>query len=44
MADQRTGEPSILNRLARIAYAFVIMNTAAVMAAFAVIFRRKVWR
>lgn len=39
-ADDR----SPVKRLARIAYAFVVMNTAAVVAAIAIIRRKKVWR
>ena len=43
MADA-AGSGSLFDRAARIAYAFVVMNTAAVAAAFAILFGRKVWR
>jgi hypothetical protein len=36
--------PSALDRLARIAFTFVLMNCAAVMALASLVFRRKVWR
>jgi hypothetical protein len=33
-----------LSRLARVAYAFVLMNYAAVAGLFAVVTRRRIWR
>lgn len=35
---------SLLDRAARIAYTFVVMNGAAVSALACALFRRKVWR
>jgi len=34
----------MLDRAARIAYAFVVMNTAAVAGLFSFVFGRRVWR
>jgi hypothetical protein len=36
--------PSLLDRAARIAFTFVVMNTAAVAALVSILFRKKVWR
>ena len=36
--------PSLLDRAARIAFTFVVMNSAAVSALVCVVLRRKVWR
>jgi hypothetical protein len=40
----RTDRPSLLDRAARIAFAFVVMNTAAVLGLLSILLRRKVWR
>lgn len=37
-------KPSVLERVARVAFAFVVMNYSAVAAAVAAAMRRKVWR
>jgi hypothetical protein len=45
MRDPRTGGPSTLvNRLARIAFTFLLMNYSAVAGLFSAVMRRKVWR
>lgn len=45
MSDRsRPRRPSVVQRAARIAYTFVVMNVAAVAGLVAVAFRRKVWR
>ena len=36
--------PTLLDRAGRIAFTFVLMNSAAVLALVSVVFRRKVWR
>jgi len=36
--------PSLLDRAARVAFTFVVMNSAAMVALIAAIARRKVWR
>ncbi len=38
------GRRSLVDRLARVAFTFVVMNYSAVAAAFAAMSRRKVWR
>lgn len=35
---------SLVDRLAKVAFTFVVMNLSAVVAAFAAMSRRKVWR
>jgi hypothetical protein len=40
----RPDQPSLLDQAARIAFAFVVMNSAAVMGLVSLLFRRKVWR
>jgi hypothetical protein len=45
MRDARIGRPSTLvNRLARIAFTFLMMNYSAVAGMFSAVMRRKVWR
>jgi hypothetical protein len=45
LADARSpGPQALLDRAGRIAFTFVLMNSAAVMALVSVVFRRKVWR
>jgi hypothetical protein len=34
----------LIDRAARVAYTFVVMNGAAVLALLSIVFRRKVWR
>jgi hypothetical protein len=41
---QSTRPPSLLVRLARVAYMFLVLNYSAVAGAVSVITRRKVWR
>ena len=36
--------PSVVDRTARIAFAFIVMNTSAVAALLAAVLGRKVWR
>ena len=43
MPDQ-SRRPSLLDRAARVAFTFVVMNSAAVVALVSILFRRKVWR
>jgi hypothetical protein len=45
MRDPRTGRrPAAVNRLARIAFTFLMMNYSAVAGLFSAVMRRKVWR
>jgi hypothetical protein len=45
MSDRvRRGRRNLVERAARIAFTFVVMNVAAVAGLLAVTFRRKVWR
>jgi len=45
MADRRTGtRGGVLERAARVAFAFVVLNVSAVAGLFAFAFGRKVWR
>lgn len=45
MRERAAFQPrSLLDRAARIAFTFVMMNAAAVVALGCAIFRRKVWR
>jgi hypothetical protein len=39
----RTPRRSLLERAARVAFAFVVLNVAAVAGLFAALFRKKVW-
>jgi hypothetical protein len=36
--------PGLVDRAARVAFAFVVMNCAAIAGLFAFVLRRKVWR
>jgi len=42
-ADRRT-QRSLVARLARVAYVFVVMNSSAVVGLASALMRRKVWR
>jgi hypothetical protein len=44
MSDRRGARPSLVDRVARIAYTFLVMNCSAVAGLAAVMFRRRVWR
>jgi hypothetical protein len=44
MAEARSFRRSLLERAARVAYTFVIMNCSAVAGLAAAILRKKVWR
>jgi len=45
MRDPRTGpRQALVNRLARIAFTFLMMNYSAVAGLFSAMMRRKVWR
>jgi hypothetical protein len=44
MSDRKRPQRSALERAARIAFTFVVMNVCAVTGLLAVTFRRKVWR
>jgi hypothetical protein len=45
MPERRGARPSsLVERAARVAYAFLVMNCSAVAGLAAVVFRRKVWR
>jgi hypothetical protein len=45
MAESKTvRRPSILERAARVAFAFVVMNCSAVAGLVAVCLKRRVWR
>lgn len=44
MRDGSERRPSPLERAARVALAFVVMNAAAVVALVSVLFRKRVWR
>jgi hypothetical protein len=40
---QHAHRPSLLDRMARVAFTFVVMNCSAVMGVFAALGKRKVW-
>jgi hypothetical protein len=45
MRDPRSRQvPALVNRLARIAFTFLMMNYSAVAGAFSAVARKKVWR
>ena len=44
MRDRRRAQRSLLDRAAKVAFTFVVMNTAAVAGLVAAFFSRKVWR